>query len=320
MAFHIKAKVKPSISVDVITTMQSDFFYALSGIRVKSNLYSSSSVETKIKVRGHKQVGITFDLPQDKNEIFSARSELIVMQDQEEISQHGIEYRQTNRTCTWPVIGESIGLQMCSQFSVPDLSKLNNSVVHPGLLLSGPINISMVLEKSDLSAKTFAFEYKWQQQKDDSQVSVIFHTPGSSIERRLTANFTRSLDLYNASLVFKNGNNKFLADGEYYKNPENRRLKFNLESNGVKNLQFEAQMNRTKDGTSYLYTPIFRLDVNGEGVTGMKGTIRVYEKLGICQNDIALVFETKKLQILVKGNFVQSETTTSTNMTVHYRV
>lgn len=69
----IEAKIKPSISIDVLTTMQSDFFYGAAGIRVKSNLYSSSAVETKFKVRGTRLISLHVNLPQDRNEIFSAK-------------------------------------------------------------------------------------------------------------------------------------------------------------------------------------------------------------------------------------------------------
>lgn len=69
----IQGKLKPSVSVDVITTMETDFFYANSGIRVKTNLYSSSAIEAKLKIRGTQLVYLIFSLPQDKNQIFSAR-------------------------------------------------------------------------------------------------------------------------------------------------------------------------------------------------------------------------------------------------------
>lgn len=69
----IEAKFQPSVSVDVITTMQSDFFYGTAGVRVKSNLYSSSSVEAKLKIRGTKLISLHVSLPHDSNEIFSAR-------------------------------------------------------------------------------------------------------------------------------------------------------------------------------------------------------------------------------------------------------
>lgn len=53
--------------------MQADLFYGTSGIRVKSNLYSSSTVEMKALVDGKKMGSLEISLPQDRNEIFSAR-------------------------------------------------------------------------------------------------------------------------------------------------------------------------------------------------------------------------------------------------------
>lgn len=72
-SLDIEAKLKPSVSIDVLSTMQSDFYYGSSGIRVKSNLYSSSAIETKLKVRGPRAISLQVNLPQDRNEIFSAK-------------------------------------------------------------------------------------------------------------------------------------------------------------------------------------------------------------------------------------------------------
>jgi len=62
------------------------------------------------------------------------------------------------------------------------------------------------------------------------------------------------------------------------------------------------------------------LAINGVNITGLAGTVKVNEKNGIKQHDVDLSFETKKLQAVIKGNVVQSEITTSTNMTIKYRV
>ncbi|XP_055847743.1 uncharacterized protein LOC129913211 [Episyrphus balteatus] len=319
-SFDFNGKIKPSVSVDVITTLQTDAFYALSGIRVKSNLYSSSALEAKMKIRGANLVSFTFSLPQDKNEIFSARSEMIVMKESEEIPQVGIEKRRSNTTCTWPVLDQAIGLKVCSSFSVPDLVVDSANVTnHPSLLLSGPMNISWILEKSDLSAKEFVFEYKWTQVKNDSKWSLIFTTPHSTITRLFMANVSTTPEAANASLRFINGAQTYSAGGVYNGNPADRSLDIWIDTNGRKNLNFNAEIKRSQERNAWIYKPKALLSVNGENITGLLGTIRINEKNGISQNDIELTFETKKLQAWIRGNVVKTEINTSTNMTVRYR-
>ncbi|EDW76449.2 uncharacterized protein Dwil_GK14654 [Drosophila willistoni] len=315
--FDVQGRFKPSVSIDVITTMQTDMFWGQSGIKVKSNLYSNSEVEAKLKVRGRNLVSFSFNLPQDKNEIFSARSELLVIRRDEELPQPGIEKRSSNSTCTWPVLDRAIGLQMCSHYSVPDLS--NATTIYPSLLLSGPLNFSLILKKSDLTAKKYAFEYKWDQLETDNQFSLVFTTPGSKVPRVLLANVTSVPNAFNASVAFVNGASRASAGCSYDGNPDYRRLDVYLDTNGNRSLDLGMELRRYQDFTAWIYKPRMLLAVNGINITGLVGSIKINEKNGIKQHDVELSFETRKLQAMVSGNVVQSEVTTSTNMTINYR-
>ena len=62
-----------SVSLDVVGTMGVDAYYASTGIKLKTNVYSSSAVEGQLKVRGAKLVSLNFSLPKDKIEIINAR-------------------------------------------------------------------------------------------------------------------------------------------------------------------------------------------------------------------------------------------------------
>lgn len=316
--FDLEGKFKPSVSVDVITAMQADLFYASSGIKVKSNLYSNSEIETKLKVRGKNLVSFSFDLPQDTNEIFSARSELLVLKQDKEISQPGIKTRRSNSTCTWPVLDQAIGLQLCSYFSVPDLANSSDKV-YPSLILSGPTNFSVILKKSDLTAKKYVFEYNLNQVLNDSNFSVVFHTPGSAAKRLLVTNITSTVNAFNASVAFVNAETQVSAGCNYDSDPSNRKLDIFLDTNGNRSFDLNMELKRWQERTAWIYKPKMLLAVNGVNITGLIGTIKINEKNGIMQNDFEVSFETKKLQAMIKGNFVQTEITTSTNITVNYR-
>ncbi|XP_034669576.1 uncharacterized protein LOC117902369 [Drosophila subobscura] len=314
--FDVQGRFKPSVSVDIISTMQTDMFWGESGIKVKSNLYSNSELEATLKVRGRNLVSFAFNLPQDKNEIFSVRSELLVMKRNEELPQAGIPKRSSNSTCTWPVLDRALGLQMCSHYSVADLS--NATSAYPSLLLAGPLNLSLILKKSDLSAKKYVFEYRWDQHELDN-FSLVFTTPGSKVPRVLVANVTSVPHAFNASVAFVNGRNRVSAGCSYDGDPEYRRLDLYLDTNGNRSLDLGMELRRQQDFTAWIYKPRMLLAINGVNITGLVGSIKINEKNGIRQHDVDLSFETKKLQAVVRGNIVQSEVTTSTNMTIKYR-
>ncbi|KAL9926249.1 apolipoprotein lipid transfer particle isoform 1-T7 [Glossina fuscipes fuscipes] len=316
--FDLQGKFKPSVSVDVIATLQADMFYAVSGIKIKGNLYSNSEIEANLKIRGKNLVSFSFDLPQETNEIFSARSELIVLAEDEEISQVGISQRRSNSTCTWPVLNRALGLQICSHFSVPDLSNSPN-IIYPSLLLSGPTNFSIILKKSDPTATRYVFEYNLEQEGNSSNWSLLFHTPGSAVTRVLVTNVTTIPDAFNASVAFVSGGSKTSAGCSYVTNPDKRQLDFFLDTNGNKSLEMNMELTRSQERTTWIYTPKMLLAVNGVNITGLIGTVRTTEKNGIMQNDFEISFETKKLQALLRGSYVQTEITALTNVTITYR-
>jgi len=317
--FDVQGLFKPSVSVDVITTMQTDMYWGQSGIKVKSNLYSNSEVEANLKMRGRNLISFSFNLPQDKNEIFSARSELLVVKRDQELPQKGIDKRSANSTCTWSVLDTAVGLQMCSNYSVPDLS--NATAAYPSLLFSGPLSFSLILKKSDLSAKKYMFEYNWDQdESENSNFSLVFTTPGSKVPRILVANLTSIPNSFNASVAFINGESRASAACSFDNNPDYRRLDVHLDNNRQRYFDLGMELRRYQDFTAWIYKPRMLLTLQGVKVTGLVGSIKINEKNGIKQHDVDLSFETKNLQALVIGNIVQNEVTTSTNMTINYRV
>lgn len=239
-SLDIEGKIKPSVALDVTSTMQSDYFFGSSGVRIKCNLYSSSSVDAKLKIKGTQMASLQFSLPQDRNDIFSARSELLVINHDRDLPQRGIAQRYSNSTCTWPFIDRAVGLQVCSEYSLPDVN--NASIEYPSLLLSGPVNLNIHLDKADLSAKTFVFEYRWDTFVNRSHGSLSFNTPDSKIPRVFSANITSEPESYNVSMAFRNGQLEHAAVGSYRNTPSDKKMELYLNLNGQKNLAFEVSV------------------------------------------------------------------------------
>lgn len=315
--FAIKGKLKPSISMDIIGTMQTDYFYGASGIRVKSNLYSSSSVEANLKVDGKNYVSLQFGLPQDRSDIISARSELIVLRYEREIRQPGIEKRYSNSTCTWPGIERAIGLKVCSDYSLPDVSKSERQL--PSLLLCGPIDIEMHVDKADISAKTFSFEYKWHDSPRRSSGTFVFETPHSEIPRRFSANVTKDPDIYSLIMKFENGETIHSATATYKSTPEETLMEAKLLIDGQKSFGLELGLNKTAIVHGWIFYPRFSLDINDDQIAGLSGTVRKFGKNKIMQYDPNLEFETKKFKARLTGYLTTTGSKYSTRLLVNYK-
>lgn len=321
MGYEVEARLKPSVSIDAIATMKADLFYSACGVKVKANLYSSASVEAKLKFNlnnNDKLISLQVNLPQERNEILSVRSEMLVLKQEREIKQRGFRKRYANSTCTWPIVERAIGLKLCADYSLPDVSK--TKMAHPSLILSGPVKLDIHLDKTDPTAKIFQFLCRWKAGADRSEGSITFETPGSAIPRHFSANVTKAMDMFSAAMNFQNGNMVHTAVGEYKFSETNKHLDVSLNLNNEKYLSLEMGMNRTDVKNGYSYSPKFVLAIQNDKIAGMVGIIKMIQKNEIKQIDIDLKFETKRLQSKWEGYVIRSPTSVLSKIGVDYRV
>lgn len=139
-------KIKPSLSMEGTAVMMTDLFYTSTNLKVKTNLYSNYEVETALKLQDTTLLSLKLILPQKRNDILSARSQLVVSVNDEDIQQKGIEHRYINTTCSWPSIDGAIGLKVCVDYELPDVS--DTTRIYPSMLLSGPVNFGINLNES----------------------------------------------------------------------------------------------------------------------------------------------------------------------------
>ena len=130
-------KIKPSLSMEGTAVMQADLYYTSTNIKVKTNLYSNYAIETVLKLQDTTSMSLKLSLPQERNDILSARSQLWVSVNDQDIQQNGIEHRYVNTTCSWPSIDGAIGLKVCVDYKLPDVS--DTTRIYPSMLLSGPV-------------------------------------------------------------------------------------------------------------------------------------------------------------------------------------
>lgn len=78
------------MAVDVSGQMGIDAYYASTGIKLKTSLHSSTALDGHVKVEGMTFAKLSFNLPKEKADIITAKTDIIVMKNDKEEIQSGI--------------------------------------------------------------------------------------------------------------------------------------------------------------------------------------------------------------------------------------
>jgi Domain of unknown function (DUF1943)/Domain of Unknown Function (DUF1081) len=281
-ALDFKGKLRPSLSSTLSTTMQIDLFHASTDVKVKSNVYSNYAFEIDAKSKDKTYASLKMIIPQDRNDILSIRSQLIANIEGKETLLNGISERYKNSSCTWPSIDDMLGLRICVDYSLPDVS--NHEKSYPSLVLSGPLVFDVHLDKSDLSAKLFNFDYRWNKEKDFSLGSITFETPLSAIPREFSAILKSDPENYNLTMGFRNGASTQTALGCFKNSLNEKSMDFSVNVNGKEHFSTKFSWKKTVLSKSRSkLVPLFLLTINDQKIAGMVGQIRILDKNNISQ-------------------------------------
>jgi hypothetical protein len=317
-SLDFSGKLRPSLSIELNSAMQMDLFYASTEVKFKSNVYSNYALETDLKVKDYTHASLKMKLPQDRNDIFSIRTQLISKIEGKDSLMYGISSRFANTSCSWPTIDETLGLKVCVNYTVPDVS--DQEKVYPSLILSGPIGFDIHLDKADVSAKTFSFDYNWKPGNEQSEGSVTFETPNSKIPRKLSAILLTNPTDYNFTMNVINGEKNQKVLGFLKNSPELKSLDFMVIQNEKTNLKMEMSLKKEFISKSHrIARTQFLLTIQDQNVAGMKGEIRIMDKNDIRQYNYDLNFETKKLLSRVNGTLALTDTSTRLKATLLYK-
>nr|XP_023014254.1 uncharacterized protein LOC111504019 [Leptinotarsa decemlineata] len=317
LELDLSADIQPSVSVDLTGEMSVDAFYASTGIKLKTNMYTDSAIQGDVKVRGYKLASLKFSLPRKKNEIFVAKSEILVKRHDVEHLQKGMSSNRFSKSlCSWPIVDQTIGLKVCTEYSFMNVTKMTNI---PYFLAAGPANFRCFLQKSDPTANNYSFEYKLTQRRDLSVVSLTFDTPGSTVNRLLSANLTIDRQSQNLTLFLQSSAGTVLARGKYKNTPDEKFLHVALDINNRKHFDATASLKRQHIRNGYSYIPNVYLGVNGERVFRISGKVNLMSKKGISQYSVDLKFETKRFISRLYGYISKSESSLEASLFNDYK-
>lgn len=314
---ELVGNVKPSIVVDIVGSMSLDAYYATTGIKLKTSMYTSSAVEGHVKIKGAKLVSIKFGIPKRNIDIFAAKSELYVMKGSEEIQQEGQkEAYVTESACSWPAVEKTVGLQMCVDYHFSNVTQVNNASY---FILAGPAGFRLSLQKTDPTATTYLLEYKWVEKSTGSYASITFDTPGSSARRVLSANLTIDSVSRNLTVQFQSTEGTALARGRYKNTEMEKYLQFALDINEETNFDMLVSLEKQEIRNGFMFHPRCYLAIKDDRIADLEGTVKQITKSGISQYDVDLKFKTKRLNSKLYGYISRDDASVSSTLKFTYK-
>ncbi|CAH2241543.1 jg25523 [Pararge aegeria aegeria] len=313
-----EGKIRPSVAVNIAATMSvSAGSLASSGIRLSSRLYTATSLAAKLSLRGLDEIKLDLSLPRDKQEIFAAKSELLILHGDEELPQQGInKNRIEQNTCSWTTFDKAIGIKVCAAYQFPNMTNLRDA---PYFLLSGPAKYIVSLEKADPSAKTYALRYKWDRNETTNLIDFSFDTPNSKEKRMFNARLLLSNSSSTASLTLHTSESVIKANALYRNIPYDKCISASLDVDGKK--QFDTVMSLKRHDVKYgfVWLPHAYWVVNDEKIAELSGSLKVKSKGGVTQWDIAADFQTKQLASRMIGYYTVNGPTHGTKLNLDYQ-
>ncbi|CAH0598289.1 unnamed protein product [Chrysodeixis includens] len=297
-----EGKLRPSVAVNIAATMSVDAGgLSSSGIRVNWRLYTATAVEARLSIRGMALLRLDLSLPIDKQEIFAAKSELIILHGDKELQQQGLnKNRIEQNTCSWSTFDKAIGIKMCASYQFPNMTNLHNA---PYFLMSGPAKYILSLEKADPTANTYAFQYKWDKNETNNVISFSFDTPDSKEKRMINALLSLSNTSSSALLTLQSEKSTLKAKAMYRNMPYDKSLSASLDVDGRKQFDTVMSLKRHDIKYGYVWIPHAYWVVDNERIAEMSGVIKVKTKGSVTQCDVDAEFQTKQLASRLIGYY-----------------
>ncbi|XP_031834655.2 apolipoprotein lipid transfer particle isoform X2 [Nomia melanderi] len=332
---EIVSNIMPSVSVNVVGSMAVDAFYTTAGVKLRSNVYLSGGVQLHLDVKGLRSVQLSLGLPNKKMEVFSIGTDILFTSGNAEkyeekplgvlIAGQNDNSKKTvvpanvisNTTCSWTALDRLVGLKLCVDYQLSNVTKDPNA---PYFVLSGPTLFKISLLKADPTAKNYVLEYKWNKTEKQNVFRAAFDTPGSQVNRELSATVSFDRTSHNVTVVLRSAGNSIMAEGTYKSTENETFIDISFDINGTKH--FDASLGYTTKNFSYGYTfsPEMHLIVNNERIAALTGTIRNAWKNDVLQCDVDLFYRTKRIWSKLVGYVVKRNASLASDFQLDYQM
>ncbi|XP_076620317.1 apolipoprotein lipid transfer particle [Colletes latitarsis] len=330
---ELVSNLAPSVSVDVVGSMTVDAFYKSAGIKLRSNVYTSGAVQVHLSVKGLRSIRLSLGLPNKKMEVFSIGTDVLLMKGNgAELEEKPLSILITgqnnkkaiipsnvisNTSCSWTALDRLVGLKMCVNYQLPNVTKNPDA---PYFLLSGPTLFKISLIKADPTAKNYLLEYKWEKTEKQNIFKVMFDTPGSQVNRELSATVSFDEKTHNVTVLLRSAGNSIVAEGTYKSTENETFIDIGFDINGTKHLDASLGYSTKKFSNGLIFSPQMHLIVNNERIAALLGTIRHAWKNEVSQCDVDLTFRTKKVWSNLVGYIVRRNVSLAADFLLEYQL
>ncbi|XP_063589036.1 uncharacterized protein LOC134766188 isoform X1 [Penaeus indicus] len=324
---NIEGHLHPSAAVQIDGVMLVDAHVSRTGLKMSSNLHTSTFLDGKLQINGGKLVDVAFNTPKDKMEVINVKTEFFYLEDDQEVRKDVANLIQ-EESCTSGVTG----IALCGEYSYALSSEYG-----PSFPFTGPFATSVHFKKTNTQTG-----YILRYTHEDDQFVFLFDTPGSQTDRKVLLTITKAAKEIEFDLhtPFKSVQGR----GEYLWQKNNKNTKLSLVVDGNQQYALETGL-RTSGKTVKTIVPSFILTSPAGQVLNIQGNfqanteaakyvadvtvseltaspITVHASFEGESNSVAMDVDLKTpiIDTLIKSEFAYGENFLSSKVDAEYRI
>ncbi|XP_068221439.1 uncharacterized protein [Palaemon carinicauda] len=275
----IEGHINPSAAVEINGLMAVDAHVTRTGLKIKSNLHTSTFLDGKIKINKGKVVDIAFNMPKEKVEVINVQSKFFYLENDEE-TEKGIENKIAHESCT----SGTTGMALCGEFSYTPKSESS-----PAFPFAGPFGTHVYLKKVDTHT---GYVLKFKNAKNE--IFLLADTPGSQSNHKFEVSLKKSNNA--VSLDIQTPFKSVQGTGEYTWQKNKKNAKMTLTVDGE---QYGMDASLLTDGKAKKMESLLVLTAASGTLVDLKGFFEMSGK----STEGKLVLNTPYFETEIKSNF-----------------
>ncbi|ROT70456.1 beta-1,3-glucan-binding protein precursor [Penaeus vannamei] len=244
---NIEGHLHPSAAVHIDGLMIVDAHVTHTGLKMSSNLHTSTLIDGKLQIAGGKVVDVAINTPKDKMEVISVKTEFFYLEDDQEIRKE-VENLYEAKGCS----SGTIGVAVCGEFGFTPRSHYS-----PAFPFSGPFATKVYLEKTDTHTG-YIFHFSNEQ----NHITFEFDTPESQSNHKIGLDITKSGNkaTFNILTPFKSAQ----GEGEFIWQRNNKNIKASINIDGSGQYSLDAGFNTARNGLMKFEPHVVLVSPSGE--------------------------------------------------------
>ncbi|PSN46112.1 hypothetical protein C0J52_17248 [Blattella germanica] len=301
-SIDIEGSIIPSAAVEFVGTMSVDATLTKTGLRLVNKLHTNTYVDGKIKIQGGNLVELKVNVPRDKVELLEVSSQLFVLQDNQYVESKGLENRIENYDlCSTDFISSVTGMKPCMELTYVNTSLEPTAPYFP---LTGPFKFRIDVAKVD-TFSSYLLVFRQLKERQETSLSFHFDTPGSRIDRKLSAQYVIDKKTSSAKASLVSPFIKIAASGKVEKSDSSASLQGAVSLNDKELFSSRLGMRKSHMGNTGRYEPFFSLSYKKQLIADVTGKVNYIEGQK-CSADLVIKGAVTE-PVSISGDFSMNE-------------